>query len=208
MIKIVLVTLAACVTASHAEIEHFTNPAPGQPGHYNWRFDWWTLEPSWLDITRAPSDQPNVPGGASVGQLFVGEGDADYNMHGGGAELLAVPAWGGWSFTQCLTAGEPVAPMFPHGWFDTAAHAVASFGGPHSSLFPSGAPGYMGVRTRAGQLGWIKVEFELDDLNFRALEWAYQTEPGVAISAGQVPAPGTLALFGLAGWMTVRRRQR
>ncbi|MCC6676304.1 MAG: hypothetical protein IT436_04095 [Phycisphaerales bacterium] len=189
-----------------ADVVHFTNPAPGQPGHYDWRFDWWTLEPSWLDITRSPSDQPNVPGGAAVGQLFVGEGDADYNAHWDGAQLLAVPTWGGWSFTQYLVEGDPIAPMFPHVWSDTSAHAAASFGGPHSSLFPSGATGFMGVRTRAGQLGWIKAVFEVDDLNFRALEWAYETEPGLPIRAGEVPSPGGAVVLTLGSITVLRRR--
>lgn len=202
-----LLGAGAFASATSADIVHFVNPAPDQPGHYDWRFDWWTLEPSWLDITRAPSDQMNVPSGAAVGQLFAGEGDADYNMHEGGAHLLAMPSWGGWSFTQCLAESDPVASAYPYGWFDTSAHAAASFSGPHSSFFPSGVPSYMGVRTAAGQLGWIMVVFEIDDLNFRALEWAYQTEPGVPIVAGQIPAPASLALCGLGACMTMRRRR-
>jgi hypothetical protein len=79
--------------------------------------------------------------------------------------------------------------------------------------------GLAGVRfTIGGQdhFGWIRIHVgEQDDVPnaITALDWAYESEPGVGIQAGStqaVPEPGTLALLatGAAGLLAWRRRRQ
>jgi len=73
---------------------------------------------------------------------------------------------------------------------------------------PDFGPGsYMGFRTANNSFGWLEVTW--DGTNYEILSGAYETDPGVAILAGQgaaVPEPGTWAAAALlAGGATVMR---
>jgi hypothetical protein len=74
-----------------------------------------------------------------------------------------------------------------------------------SSLFPAGLRRYIGVLTGGGNYGWIEVE--RFDFQLVAYSWAYQTETGVPILAGQVPAPGAAAVLCLGAAHACRRRR-
>lgn len=55
--------------------------------------------------------------------------------------------------------------------------------------------------------GWMRVEFG-ENAGIRSIvEYAYENVPSTAIGAGVVPAPGALALFGVAGLACARRRR-
>ena len=82
-----------------------------------------------------------------------------------------------------------------------------------SPNFASGS--YMGFRTAQGNYGWLEVTW--DGTDFEILSGAYETDPGVAILAGQgagpaaVPEPGTWAaaalLAGGAAFARWRKRR-
>lgn len=55
--------------------------------------------------------------------------------------------------------------------------------------------------------GWMRLEFGASAGARSIVEYAYEGTAGTAIGAGVVPAPGALALFGLAGVACVRRRR-
>jgi MYXO-CTERM domain-containing protein len=56
--------------------------------------------------------------------------------------------------------------------------------------------------------GWMRIALGSAVSQPRQLvEYAYESEIGVGIGAGQVPAPGALALLGLAGVVGTRRRR-
>ncbi len=61
------------------------------------------------------------------------------------------------------------------------------------------------------QYGWISIGMTGPDpaVDTPILTgWAYQTQPGLSITAGAVPEPGTLALagIGIAVWLSLKRR--
>ena len=91
-----------------------------------------------------------------------------------------------------------------------------SYDGYFSYSSPNFGPGsYMGFRTANNSFGWLEVTW--DGTDFEILSGAYETDPGVAILAGQgagpaaVPEPGTWAaaalLAGGAAFARWRKRR-
>lgn len=207
MHRTTIVILAAILGLhAQADIVHFVNPDPGEEGHYNWHWEFDINWESWLDITRASDDQPNVRSGNAVGQVNVSTSDF-WNMTLGGASVASVPD-GGFTLTNALEIGESVeAQVFSQ---DTT-HMFSEFEvGPFRTTFEIGALQYMGVRTKSGNFGWIAVRrasTRIEWFSFEVLEWAYETTPGKGIDAGEVPAPGGLAAVALLPFLTRSRRR-
>ncbi len=191
--------LYGVIASAQGAIIHFTNPAPGQPGHHDWHFEQVEGWQSWLDITKSASEQSNTSNLNSISQQRHGYG----NIHQDGAAIIA------WVFagseppqTTALSYGQPVANPRDGGEFSGwAVHA----GSPFSSEFAEGMHLYIGVRILGGSRGWIEVV--RTGMNFTAYAWAYETEPGVPIYAGQIPAPGALALFAISAFISPSRRR-
>lgn len=194
----------SCASAAHAEVIHFVNPAPGEPGHYDWH--WERGMQSWLDITQPATAQPNTPGNSSVGQCDAGIQPFVENYTSEGAAVAIDISPFGDEMTRPLAQGEMfAATAFSEG----AYHAIFfSLHEPFGvfSMIPEGEPVYIGVLTGDGRYGWIEVE--RTEMNLTALAWAYETQPGVPILAGQVPAPGAAALLGVAAALRICRRKR
>lgn len=184
------------IAGASADIVHFVNPAPGQPGHWDWHWSNQAGEQRWLNITLSPYDQPGGLFGSSVRQLGVNFIPEGRNFTIGGAAVASDGVW-----TLPLEAGTPLGSQH---------YAVHSFHwmegvGEDESMFPPSQRKYMGVLTTNGQYGWIEVERR--DASFTAYSWAYETQPGVPIVAGAIPAPGAAVLLALAS-ITVSRRRR
>lgn len=200
LLAIAIGVLLAQTAGVNAEIIHFVNPAPGQPGHYAWEFDAWGAT-SWLDITLSPEAQTNTPSQNSVAQLAGTFG----NLHGEdvgapGQRALVLAHTGSIPFTAALSYGDAVLEGGSLEFMGATAH----ISGIEESHFMEDASAYIGVLTIAGNYGWIEVIRE--GMTLYAIAWAYQTEPGVAIYAGQIPAPGAVAL--LCGLLCSTRRRR
>ena len=201
--------LVGAATAG-AEVIYFENPAPGQPGHYDW------VPPAgdvthWLDITLPATAQPGVEGPTSfqqrnysdaAGKLFSGALTA-YFAAGGVHESQLWPA----QELDMIPAEGPLPPDYNWRW-NAFVYEPA-----YGTNFTTGAEEYVGVRfdlTDNGiedyQYGWIGVIYD-GDIALDAFAWGYETEVGVPIEAG-VPEPGSLALMalGAVGVMTRRRR--
>lgn len=190
-------------SATSADIVHFVNPAPGQPGNYEWACPLTYDTFSWLDITRSAADQQGAASGSGVSQyassLFTSPPNRT-NFHRQemdiGAMVLAVTTSFG-NTTNFLSVGTLIGPA-PDGahWAGATFHGLPMLFTEHR---------FIGVQTTSGHHGWIEVSRA--GLSLTAHAWAYQTEPGVPIVAGQIPAPASLALCGLGACMTMRRRR-
>lgn len=55
--------------------------------------------------------------------------------------------------------------------------------------------------------GWLRLQFGAGFGTRSIVEYAYEDQAGVGIAAGVIPAPGALALLGLAGLAGSRRRR-
>ncbi|MBX3381880.1 MAG: hypothetical protein KF864_00060 [Phycisphaeraceae bacterium] len=203
-----LVATACAAATARADIVHFVNPAPGQPGHYDWRWENVTGWQNWLDITAGPSQQTDAPNGNSVSQsLPIGFFDGNHHhaeTPDNGAFVLADGPWFQWTIP------------FPHGfllvggandqdWTTTSIHGGS---GGHS-YFPVDEPRYIGVLTQTGHHGWIEVvRAGLFTTSLTALSWAYETVPGVPVFAGQIPTPGAAVLTVAGALGVVARRRR
>ncbi|MCC6676303.1 MAG: hypothetical protein IT436_04090 [Phycisphaerales bacterium] len=202
----VLMTVACAAGSARAEIVHFVNPAPGQPGHYGWGYELGLDR--WLDITRPSTQQASVQSGGAVGQVREDLFTASYVWHWpeSGRPRASIlqessAGFGAWP----LLHGSPIGPGGI--WHDVALFIEVEWFPEYSvnSPFPEGERRYVGVRTDDGRHGWVEVERV--GISLRAFSWAYETEPGVPIRAGEVPAPGTRALLALASVFTLRRRR-
>lgn len=199
---------AAAIGAGPAtgEIVHFVNPAPGEVGHYDWR---WPGEifapPSWLDITRGAAEQLNTINGSSVAQTGFGSWLDSFNStFDGAAVAVHLDEFFG-AYTRALGAGDTLlgweyAQFSLHHYWNSE-QPMPAWG---ESFFPVGERRYLGVLTADGRHGWIEVE--RTGGNLTAYSWAYETAPGVPITAGQVPAPGAAVLLGI-GTLTLRRNR-
>ncbi len=207
MKSVVTALLCAAWSASGAcaDIVHFTNPAPGQAGHYDWRWEPVSGWESWLDITMPSTAQSNLTSPNSVGQVYVFDPKEDPPMNvtvGGAAVNRSFFAWGFFGTTS-YASGNLIG--FSGIFFSTVStHVMEMEPGQVVTTFPDGARRYMGVRTGAGNYGWIEVERH--GMNFRAYGWAYQAEPGVPITAGQAPSPGPAAMLALTACVRLSRR--
>lgn len=192
--------------AAHADIVHFVNPAPGQPGHFAWRLERAPGWESWLDITSPSTAQNNLISPNSVGQMYIDdpdEGSPENRSWGGAAISRSSFAWGFFA-TSAYTSGTLIG--FSSFWFSAySTHVLEMEPSSMVTTFPEGARRYMGVRTGDGNYGWIEVERH--GMNFTAFAWAYETEPGVPIVAGQVPAPGGAVLLAV-GLVAASPRRR
>jgi hypothetical protein len=81
--------------------------------------------------------------------------------------------------------------------------------------FAEGGSGYLGfaieqqgLGEEAYRYGWIGVTWDPSTFELTIDGFAYETDAGVGISAGAIPAPGALGLFGLAAGAAGIRRKR
>ncbi|MAC75053.1 MAG: hypothetical protein CMJ22_05655 [Phycisphaerae bacterium] len=81
--------------------------------------------------------------------------------------------------------------------------------------FDDGGFGYLGLQIESQSLGgfeynygWVGVDWNVSTFELTISGFAYETNAGVAIEAGAIPAPGALGLFGLAAGAAGIRRKR
>ncbi len=190
-------------SVASADIVHFVNPAPGQPGNYEWACPLTYDTFSWLDITRSAADQQDTASGSGVSQyassLFTSPPNRT-NFHRPemdiGAMVLAVTTSFG-NTTNFKSIGALIGPS-PDGehWAGATFHSLPMLFAEHR---------FIGVQTTSGHYGWIEVSRA--GLSLTAHAWAYQTEPGVPIVAGQIPAPSVAAVLAV-GFIATKRRRR
>lgn len=188
----------ACSGVAEADIVYFENPVGAE--HYNWAPG--LFSDRWLDIRNAATDQlgdNNGPG--SFGQLrseFVTTLNVigGQVLHGGLNSSLVWAATDG----ESIAATPPSNSNWSVGQF--IHHPILT------SNFAIGQEAYIGVRFDLGSgfhYGWIGVT--RTGVTLDAFAWAYETQPGVPIAAGAIPAPAAGVLFGL-GLIGASRRRR
>ena len=97
----------------------------------------------------------------------------------------------------------------------TAIGATGSDGVFAAGPFAGGGPGYMGISIKVEdadgtefRYGWIALDWDVTTFELTIEAFAYETEAGVGIAAGAIPAPGAMGLFGLAAGAAGIRRKR
>ena len=83
--------------------------------------------------------------------------------------------------------------------------------GGFNGQFAFGGSGYLGFSIEDGndyRYGWISVNWNNFFFDLTINGYAYETDLGVGVQAGIVPAPGALGLFGLAAGAAGIRRKR
>jgi hypothetical protein len=185
----------AAGTSAYADPIRYDNPA-GE-GHFDWaqgegRFA--------LDFTLEASQQSGdlfVPTSLAH-QVYPSLGFGAVDGFNSGAELQFTSVY----LLQGLDYGDAIPSG--GGWYGVGYTLSPYYG----SDLPEGLTRYFGVRFDVGsgwQYGWVGGI--RTGLQFDALAWGYETQPGVPIAAG-APEPGSLALLamGTVGAMSRRRR--
>lgn len=191
-------------TQAYGEVIRFDNALPGEPGHFDWT-DTGVEIRSYLDVTVSAAAQlgpygpnPFIPSAFAQ----VREESAQY-----GTIIASVGAAAGLQvggYYDYVLVGVPSGTLIPSGteWLN---FGYADW---YGSKTPEGIPTYLGVRFDLGSgyhYGWIGVV--RTGTLFETFAWGYETEVGVPIAAGAVPAPGTLALLAF-GALAGRSRKR
>ncbi len=97
--------------------------------------------------------------------------------------------------------------------FGGLAYFLAWFGSDGEGGWPPQySPAFMAFafdREGAQHFGWARVEVMEypQSISVSVLDYAYESVPGIAITAGAIPAPGAAALVGLASLAGLRRRR-
>ena len=93
--------------------------------------------------------------------------------------------------------------------------AIGSDGKFDSGAFAGGGSGFLGFTVDVESLGgteyrygWIAVDWDAETFELTIDGFAYETDAGVGIEAGAIPAPAALGLFGLAAGAAGIRRKR
>lgn len=168
-----------------------------------------------VDITRSLANQPMDAYGPSSFQLI--------DTYGGGlayidlSTSISIPGSG--IVQSILQAGELIDGGLA--WTQSGPNYAVYrlLFGPNDG---EGDPTFTAIQP--GDTGFVALSFAMDDgvhygwielrnssgsgaWNYDILAWGYETEAGVGIAAGAVPAPGALALLGCVG-VAARRRRR
>lgn len=116
---------------------------------------------------------------------------------------------GGYSYVSSLAEGFQIEASAMGSFFGSMAYGSAN----PNAQFNSANGALLGVSFASGgnvHYGWVRVSISQAAGSFIVNEWAYESQSGVGIAAGAVPAPGALGLLaaGAAGLGLLRGRRR
>jgi hypothetical protein len=156
-------------------------------------------------------------------------GVAGWNTTGGGGSTVPgwnVNPWGATTLNFFGSTGGGYAQVAGSGFgvsnldfgteigfssFFTSGEAQTTGSNPFNLNSGENLVGFRFVNEAAGTLhyGWMRIEVvgTLAAQPRAVVEFAYESQAGVGIAAGVIPAPGAIALLGLAGLAGSRRRR-
>jgi hypothetical protein len=158
-----------------------------------------------------------IAGHNSAGPEFVFGGAALNKDSSGGIAFHVTPGGSKSSSKfpefQRFAAGDLIGSTSKAGSFALGAKGSDGKGG--NGPFIDGGAGYLGFQIETQSLGggefhygWIAVDWNASTFELTIDGFAYETDAGVGIEAGAIPAPGALGLFGLAAGAAGIRRKR
>lgn len=116
---------------------------------------------------------------------------------------------GGYSYVASLAANFQIDAAAMGSFFGSMAYGAAN----PNAQFNNADGAILGVSFATGAniyYGWVRVSIDQAAGSFVVNDWAYESQSGVGIAAGVVPAPGALGLLaaGAAGLGLLRGRRR
>lgn len=174
----------------------------------------WALS-VWADLAwSGPQDIIMGPAGGigTISQLIVdldNSGTDDYLLmytsvfNGAPSTGNATVADGSGTYALPLTAGSPINDA--NAWDEGSLNLLGWMedledGGQCVGPWCGVQNGYLGVRFQGddgSHYGWLRISASGDIPTATVHDWAYETSPGVGISAGVVPEPSTIVLLAI-----------
>lgn len=143
----------------------------------------------------------------------------DWDMAPYGAGLRNQPSYA----AVTVLLGADTANLPSGADISNASNLAGATGGILNVLIPSGTTGYIGFKFNPDSLngftpapngtptnfGWMRMTTNTGG-GGTVIDWAYESTPGVAIAAGAIPEPSSLACLamGALGLASLRRRQK
>ncbi|MEO1497828.1 MAG: PEP-CTERM sorting domain-containing protein [Planctomycetota bacterium] len=132
------------------------------------------------------------------------------SVFGSGGQLVGFNAGpSNYAYVSQLTEGDLIDPTtVGPTFFGSMAFSTLN----PNAEFNSAPDAFLGLSFGTApnlRYGWIRVGVENASASFVIKDWAYESDPGVGIRAGQIPEPGTLGLLaaGAAGLAAIRSRR-
>ena len=109
----------------------------------------------------------------------------------------------------------PSSMSASYGWSYNAGGSGAAAAGTAATQFKLNSDNYFGVLSAQNStdrfIGWVRINIGASLANRTIVDWFLSTgttaSPPTTITVGTIPAPGAIALLGVAGLVGVRRRR-
>jgi len=112
-------------------------------------------------------------------------------------------------------ANSPSSMSASYGWSYNAQSSGAAVSGTAATEFKLNSDNYFGVLSAQNStdrfIGWVRINIGASLTNRTIVDWFLSTgttaSPPTTITVGTIPAPGAIALLGVAGLVGARRRR-
>ncbi len=195
--------IAAPATTSGIYINLLTGASGTASATAGWHINPWNSSSLRMGTNTPTSTSPNNPD-----TYFLGLTPASSSSSGGRLIALNVGS------TIAVT-NSPSSMSASYGWSYNDASSGAAVSGTSATQFKLNSDNYFGVLSFQNStdyfIGWVRINIGASLTNRTIVDWFLSTgttgSPAATITVGTIPAPGALALLGVAGLVGARRRR-
>ena len=167
----------------------------------------WHINPWGSSYLRMGTNTPSSPNNPDT--YFLGLTPASSSSVGG--RLIALDVGSTIAFTN-----SPSSMSASYGWsYNDSTTGSSAVSGTSATQFKLNSDNYFGVLSFQNStdyfIGWVRINIGASLTNRTIVDWFLSTgttgSPAATITVGTIPAPGALALLGVAGLVGARRRR-
>ena len=168
----------------------------------------WHINPWGSSSLRMGTNTPTSTSPNNPDTYFLGLAPPSSTSSGG--RLIALNVGSTIAFTN-----SPSSMSASYGWSYNDASAGAAVSGTSATQFKLNSDNYFGVLSFQNStdyfIGWVRINIGASLTSRTIVDWFLSTgttgSPATTITVGTIPAPGAIALLGVAGLVGARRRR-